>query len=883
MTDRSSNLKDALAYAAERGWPVFPVPPNTKASHKAAKDYGGRKWGNTRDPDEIARDFTRWPHAGIGLMCGAASGVFVLDVDAPEAHGVDGFASLAALEAEHGKLPPTLMAETPSSGRHYFFAWPTDGIDVKSRSGKVGAGLDVKATNGIVLLPPTRKGDGCYRWLNDLPIAPAPEWLLALARKDNHRGNAGDRPPIEFPDGEPDAEVDLEKLAFAMAALPNMTLDEVGGDTADPRYFDYDDWLAVLMACHRSFGGSPEGFRIFNAWSEKWSEKNPDKHDVAAKTWAGFGDDNPVREITARTVYHFAELAVPGWDAPYHAEAERRLEAANRDPELHAMTMASLAASPSTNTPEAAKPATISADSTNAKPDAGTSPSAEAAKPAKAAPKAKAKPNKAAKPSSRPMTALPLTLAEVAGGGYVKEQVVDDVNKRHAFVLVGSKGAIMLFEDDGKTFRLIGIDAFRNWYLNKAVPLGEDEPVSPASLWLTDRTRREYEGIEFKPAPAKVRPGYYNLWQGFAVEPRPGDCSKFLGHVRDNVAQGDPSLHNWVIGFFAQLVQQPDKKIGVALALRGKPGVGKTKVGDVIGSLFPDHYAIVSDARYVTGQFNAHMKSLLLLHADEAFWAGDKRGEGRLKDLITGHVHYLEFKGVDPIPVRNYIRLFATGNADWVVPVALRERRWGVLDVGASHIQDHAYFAAIDEEMDHGGREALLHYLLNFDLKTVDLYDIPQTAALLEQKFASATPGEKFWLDTLKSGRLPGALEAAPNTCLKDKLYERYYRHASRTGQSHRSIETKVGMFLSKYVGAGLVADEKVKYVVYTPRGDKITKRGPAFRFPPLADCRRAFAAEINQDVDWGADADDWQADEVVEVEPRTELTYDAPGERGSS
>ena len=248
--------------------------------------------------------------------------------------------NLAKLIAENGPLPATLEAQSASGGRHFFFKWPTDGLDIKSRSGKIAAGIDVKATNGIVVLAPTRMAHGSYSWVNDLPIAPAPEWLIALARRDNHRhrGNGGDH-SIEFPDGEPDAEVDLDKLAFAMTALPNMSLDEVGGDTEDPRYFDYDRWLAVLMACHRSFGGGAEGFDIVDAWTEK----NPDQHDkrhITAEIWKGFNDNSgpvlrsKVREITAATVYHFANLAAPGWDAPYHAEAERRTEEANANDDL---------------------------------------------------------------------------------------------------------------------------------------------------------------------------------------------------------------------------------------------------------------------------------------------------------------------------------------------------------------------------------------------------------------------------------------------------------------------------------------------------------------------------------------------------------------------
>ena len=65
----------------------------------------------------------------------------------------------------------------------------------------------------------------------------------------------------------------------------------------------------------------------------------------------------------------------------------------------------------------------------------------------------------------------------------------------------------------------------------KAIPLGD--------YWLSHPQRRQYQGIEFAPPGSAARPGYYNLWQGFAVEPKKGDCSKFLAHVKDNAARGD--------------------------------------------------------------------------------------------------------------------------------------------------------------------------------------------------------------------------------------------------------------------------------------------------------------------------------------------------------
>jgi hypothetical protein len=148
--------------------------------------------------------------------------------------------------------------------------------------------------------------------------------------------------------------------------------------------------------------------------------------------------------------------------------------------------------------------------------------------------------------------------------------------------------------------------------------------------------------------------------------------------------------------------------------------------------------------------------------------------------MITGPYQWIEFKGLEPIPVRNYLRLLVTGNPNWLVPAGLRARRFSVLDVGDEHLKDAAYFAAIDKEMDNGGREALLYYLLNFDLSKVNLREILTTSALLDQKIASLQPEHAWWFDLLQRGQLPGASEQA-NVCARDALFDDYVEHARKS------------------------------------------------------------------------------------------------------
>jgi hypothetical protein len=292
------------------------------------------------------------------------------------------------------------------------------------------------------------------------------------------------------------------------------------------------------------------------------------------------------------------------------------------------------------------------------------------------------------------------------------------------------------------------------------------------------------------------------------------------------------------MAWVAQMFQLPAEKPGTSLVFRGPQGVGKSIVGQVIGFLLGAHYVSVAEARFITGRFNSHLVGVILLQAEEAFWAGDYEAEGKLKDLITGDFNLIEFKGREPIRVRNYVRLLITSNADRIVPAGMEERRFAVLDVGTAHMQDHAYFGAMLTQLQNGGYEALLHYLLNFDLGQVNLRQIPETTALFEQKIASLSPKQAWLLDILSTGKLPGDFEGTGQSPTRS-IFDHYIRFAQNIGARHRGIETELGIFLKKHI-----PDLKKYKRFYTDEHD-IAHEGMVYQFPPLAQCRESFGKAI--------------------------------------
>jgi hypothetical protein len=428
---------------------------------------------------------------------------------------------------------------------------------------------------------------------------------------------------------------------------------------------------------------------------------------------------------------------------------------------------------------------------------------------------------------------------------------VEEINQDHALVDWGGKAVVVKEQPQGPIndrVRVMTFDSMNMMFANRLTEItgaeGKVKAVTWARAWLTHKDRRQYAGVEFFPNPDGVvgTPGYFNFWNGFEVQPsRDGSYALFRDHLFNNIAGGNEALFRYVFGWMAHIVQKPRARLGIALVLRGKRGTGKSKVGEVLGSLFAAHYFQVDDARYVTGRFNDHMISCLLLQADEALWAGDKEAEGRLKGLITSEMQMVEAKNMPAIRVPNYIRVLMTSNESWVVPAGADERRFCVLDVDPRRAQNHDYFKEMDDELASGGRARLLHDLLNFDLTSLDLWQIPQTHALLEQKIRSLEPIDDFWYNRL----LDGGDWKSSVVC--SEFYAEYLKHCAQIGIGRKRSQAEFGARLAK-----LIPDlRKSRPALEVEPG--VVRRTWCYEIPSLDECRRAFDEIVGQHVSWPA------------------------------
>src|SRR5215204_7054657 len=177
-----SSAKAAAADYSHGGW--CPIPIKGGSKHPALEELDPYL-KRPATPEELRS----WSWSGVGIVTGPLSGVLVLDVDGPE-----GEEELR----KHGH-PVTPMVRTARGGMHLYFKHPEQHVRTRIR---VAPGLDVKASGGYVVAPPSVGENGrAYEWIlspDDAELADPPEWLMWLLERERAKGPAapvGERIP----------------------------------------------------------------------------------------------------------------------------------------------------------------------------------------------------------------------------------------------------------------------------------------------------------------------------------------------------------------------------------------------------------------------------------------------------------------------------------------------------------------------------------------------------------------------------------------------------------------------------------------------------------------------------------------------------------------
>jgi hypothetical protein len=428
------------------------------------------------------------------------------------------------------------------------------------------------------------------------------------------------------------------------------------------------------------------------------------------------------------------------------------------------------------------------------------------------------------------------------------EDDIAELNKKFFMIRnVGNKCAIGEIYPNpdgiGSRLRLQDPKHFTIYYSNRRYSNNVKKKLGEA--WIEHPMRRQYEGIDMMPnAPKELPNGTLNLWDGFAVKPIKGDWSLMQGHIENILADGNKEAAEYILNWLAWAFQHPELRAEVVLVLIGDEGAGKGVLANCLVHIFGSHGKHIDSARHLTGDFNEQLRHCLLAYVNEAYWAGDKKGEARFKAMITDPWLTIEEKFFTPTPWPNRLHIIQTGNAAWAVPAGHNARRYVVLNCSNHYAEKpdatpeerrerEEYFKKLFHEMEHGGREAMLHDLRNRNLKDWHPRQIYKGEGLQKQKALSLGPLDK-WMETLlQDGILPVWSDnemwgQKPGFVMTEKLMEDVLKRVSRHD--------------ANFIGQGKLAEyfrEHWKDLVTKYRAPEGGARG--WVFAPLSDMRAAW------------------------------------------
>ena len=303
---------------------------------------------------------------------------------------------------------------------------------------------------------------------------------------------------------------------------------------------------------------------------------------------------------------------------------------------------------------------------------------------------------------------------------------------------------------------------------------GKGREIRPADVWKTSTKRRCVRAIDFDPSGKKQN--IYNLWKGYFITASSSEsadsalCEPLLTHLLGVWCAGQASHYEYVLNWFAWVLQHPETKIGVMLCIRSRQGGGKGTVLELFSHIMDgdrdtNYYAQCSNLESIIGNFTTGIEGKCLINFDEAFWGGDKKKEGMIKNLITEPNQEIRVKNHSPYNVKNTTAFILTTNAERFSGVTKDDRRHFCLECDDSHLDTKskkelsAYFSAVtgrkyNEPVNVDMCRSFAKVLYARDLSGFNPGEFPKTELAFNQIQQGWSSVVKWWYTVLDTGVL---------------------------------------------------------------------------------------------------------------------------------
>lgn len=336
-------------------------------------------------------------------------------------------------------------------------------------------------------------------------------------------------------------------------------------------------------------------------------------------------------------------------------------------------------------------------------------------------------------------------------------------------------------------------------------------------MWLNSDRRRMImpDQLVFDPSCRSTDP-QINLFRGFEMRPKRGDCSaiiELLAHLCADSAeseQGVEDVIDWTLKWLALPLQRPGTKMRSALVFHGPQGMGKNLFFEIFTRIY-GHYALVVGQEQLEDKFNDWASQKLFLIGDEVVARQELfHQKNKLKAFITGETIQINTKMMPLRKEMNHVNVVFLSNEHQPLALEDGDRRYFV--VYTPPVRDDALYERVAASLKTGGAEAFYRYLLDYDLGGFSEFDIPlMTTAKIDLIELGLRPAERFLREWLR-GYLPLPLQV----CSAGQLYRAFRHWCGLTGERFPPIQEHFSRSVGK--SAALI-------------GSRLPNKGPPLRY----------------------------------------------------
>jgi hypothetical protein len=295
-------------------------------------------------------------------------------------------------------------------------------------------------------------------------------------------------------------------------------------------------------------------------------------------------------------------------------------------------------------------------------------------------------------------------------------------------------------------------EAFGNVWCVLAPDTKQERIERFLNLWLIDAKIRTFETIEFLPPPLPCPRETFNMWRGFAIERKDiesiGNIKPFLDHL-SILVNHDEKCVDYLVKWFSHIIQYPGVLNGISECIVSAQGSGKNVFLDFFHKILGKelYYETANPVQDLWSRFSLGRKNRVLINIDETSGKDTYPHAEQIKNMLTSPNYNYEQKGVNPITLNNFNRVFFTSNnLNPAVKITEEERRNFIAKASDEKKGNKEYFDKLIAYFnDEANQKAVFDYHKSIDLSKVDwindrplteIYrDIQETNIKIEIKF----------------------------------------------------------------------------------------------------------------------------------------------------